>query len=285
MESLSLIGCGRAASTLARLWAESGVLQVGDVLTRSSATAAAACVFVGQGRPVTEMGAMRPARWWLLGVSDRSIVPAAQALADSGRLRPGDGVFHLSGFTPAAVLAPLAEQGARIASVHPVMSFADPVLAITRFAGTPCGIAGEASLVAELRRLFAAIGGDCFELDDACKPLYHAGSVFASNYLVVILDVARKAWLDAGVPPEMAGRMLAALSRGALDNVLALGARAALTGPAARGDRDVVAAQQAAVAQWDAGSGEAYAALAELAYRLAAEQHRGQEGGQEDSAD
>jgi len=65
--------------------------------------------------------------------------------------------------------------------------------------------------------------------------------------------------------------MLAAISRGALDNVLALGARDALTGPAARGDREVVAIQNAAVADWDADSGRAYAALSALAFRLAAE--------------
>ncbi|MDX5445793.1 MAG: DUF2520 domain-containing protein [Zoogloeaceae bacterium] len=268
---LNIVGCGRAARTLARLWAGNGPCEIGDVLTRSPASAQDAVAFIGQGRAVAGFGDMRPAALWMLGVPDRDIAAAAAALAISGCVRPGDGVFHLSGFTPSAVLAPLEAIGARIASVHPVMSFADPALAAGRFAGTPCGIEGEATLAAELAALFAAIGAECFALDGSRKPLYHAGSVFASNFLVVILDVARKAYVDSGVPPDIADRMLAAIAGGALENVVALGARDALTGPAARGDREVVALQHAAVADWDAGSGLAYAALTELAFRLAAE--------------
>lgn len=271
MAELNIVGCGRAARTLARLWAAAGTLVVGDVLTRSPASAAEAVAFIGQGRAAASFDDLRPAALWLLGVPDRDIASTAQSLTDSGRVRPGDGVFHLSGFTSSEALAPLREAGARIASVHPVMSFADPAIAITRFAGTPCGIEGEAALAAELSALFAAIGGACFALDGSSKPLYHAGSVFASNFLVVILDVARKAYVDAGVPPQMADHMLAAISRGALENVIALGARDALTGPAARGDHDVLAAQHAAVTGWDADSGAAYAALTTLALRLAAE--------------
>lgn len=268
---LNIVGCGRAARTLARLWAGNGPCEIGDVLTRSPASAQDAVAFIGQGGAVAGFGDMRPAALWMLGVPDRDIAAAAAALAISGCVRPGDGVFHLSGFTPSAVLAPLNDVGARIASVHPVMSFADPALAASRFAGTPCGIEGEATLAAELAALFAAIGAASFALDGSRKPLYHAGSVFASNFLVVILDVARKAYVDSGVPPDIADRMLAAIAGGALENVVALGARDALTGPAARGDREVVALQHAAVADWDAGSGQAYAALTELAFRLAAE--------------
>lgn len=271
---LNIVGCGRAARTLAKLWADVGTCAIGDVLTRSAASAQDAVGFIGQGRAVAGFGQMRPATLWMLGVPDSDIATAAAALVVSGHIRPGDGVFHLSGFTPSAVLAPLEDVAARIASVHPVMSFADPTLAAGRFAGTPCGIEGEATLAAELAPLFAAIGAECFALDGSKKPLYHAGSVFASNFLVVILDVARKAYADTGVPPEIAGRMLAAISRGALENVVALGARDALTGPAARGDREVVAVQNAAVAAWDADSGKAYAALTELAFRLAAERSR-----------
>jgi predicted short-subunit dehydrogenase-like oxidoreductase (DUF2520 family) len=268
---LNIIGCGRAARTLARLWAGNGRCAIGDVLTRSPASAQEAVDFIGQGCAVAGFGDMRPAALWMLGVPDRDIAAAAVALAVSGRVRPGDGVFHLSGFTPSAVLGPLQDVGARIGSVHPVMSFADPALAAGRFDGTPCGIEGEVTLSAELAALFAAIGAECFAMDGSKKPLYHAGSVFASNFLVVILDVARKAYVDSGVPPDIADRMLAAIAGGALENVVALGARDALTGPAARGDREVVALQHAAVAEWDAGSGQAYAALTELAFRLAAE--------------
>lgn len=271
MPVLNLVGCGRAARTLARLWHDAGCVTIGTVVNHVPGSAREACVFVGAGEPLASIADMPAADLWLLGVPDREIAPAAQRLAASGRVRAGDGVFHLSGATPSSVLAPLTVQGARIASLHPVMSFAEPARAIARFRGTLCGIEGDAVLVRELHELVAAIGGEGFGVDPEKKLLYHAASVFASNFLVVLLDQARKACLEAGVSEDVAPRLLAPLARGALENVLALGAADALTGPAARGDLDLVRAQHAAVAAWDGDSGEAYAALTALAVRLAAE--------------
>lgn len=270
MHTLNLIGGGRAARTLARLWHEAGWARIGGVVNRTPDSARAACDFIGAGEAHRHLDAVPCADLWLLGVPDREITSVAQHLAQSGRVRRGDGVFHLSGATPAAALAALEEQGARVASVHPVMSFADPARACDTFAGTLCGIEGEARLVRELHDGVSAIGGEGFAVAAEHKVLYHAASVFASNFLVVILDRAREAYTQAGVADDVAARLLAPLARGALDNVLALGGAAALTGPAARGDMELVRAQQAEVAAWDEPSGEAYAALSALAVRLAA---------------
>lgn len=274
MKTLNIIGCGRAAKTLARLWTDAGVIAVGDVLTRSRGSAEAACTFVGGGRPVSVLGEIREADLWLVGTPDREIAAVASALAERPLVRAGDGVFHLSGFTPSSALAPLVAKGGRIASVHPVVSFSEPERVLERFSGMLCGVEGDVSLAVELRTMFERIGGECFSLKPECKPLYHAGSVFASNFLVVIMDVARKAYVDAGVTPEVAEKLVAPLARGSLESVLALGGVKALTGPAARGDAEVVRAQHAAVSEWDAGAAQAYAALTELAFRLAAERPR-----------
>lgn len=271
MITLNIVGCGRAARTLARLWQQSGALRIGDVCNTTPESAAAACAFIGAGRPVAAPGAMGEAALWMLGVPDSALAETAAALSAAQRLRAGDGVFHLSGFTASTGLQPLAARGARIASLHPVVSFADPARAAAAFTGSLCGLEGDDGLCAQLDRLAAAIGGRVFPLEAAHKPLYHAASVFASNFQVVIQDLALKAYLAAGVPADVAAALHAMLARGSLDNVLALGGAAALTGPAARGDRDVVARQHAVVAEWDAAAGEAYAALSALAFRLAAE--------------
>src|SRR5690606_18895823 len=49
---LNIVGCGHAARTLARLWAGTGPCAIGDVLTRSPASAQDAVRFIGQGRVV-----------------------------------------------------------------------------------------------------------------------------------------------------------------------------------------------------------------------------------------
>lgn len=269
MKSLNLVGCGRAAQTLAHLWRRDAIFEIGDVLTRSRHSAEAACRFIGGGVPIESIVAMRHADVWLIGVPDREITATAERLAASGRVRAGDGVFHLSGFTPSSALSALATRGARCASVHPVLSFADPASAVHQFRGSLCGIEGDAALCEELAGALTAVGSEPFPVDAARKPVYHAGSVFASNFIVVIMDVARRAYLEAGVPESVADRLMAPLARHALDNVLTRGAAASLTGPAARGDHDVVSVQQGALSSWDAASGEAYAALTALAYRLA----------------
>ncbi len=267
--TLNLIGCGRAASTLARLWNDAECIKIQDVLTRSLDSATARCRFIGEGRPVESLYDMQPANYWLIGTPDSSLAAVTARLVTSPVLRPGDGVFHLSGFTPSAAFIVLAAGGIRTASAHPVLSFADPASAAEQFPGTPCGIEGETSLCAELEACFKAIGGECFSIAPEQKPLYHAGTVFASNFLVVIMDIAQRACIHAGVPKEVAGRLLAHLAHNALDNVLANGGSASITGPAARGDSETVAAQQAAVEKWQPAAGQAYATLSKLAAQLA----------------
>jgi predicted short-subunit dehydrogenase-like oxidoreductase (DUF2520 family) len=60
----------------------------------------------------------------------------------------------------------------------------------------------------------------------------------------------------------------AALLRNTIDNNLVLGPEAALTGPAARNDRDVVTRQHAVVADWHPEAGRAYEVLSTMATRL-----------------
>jgi predicted short-subunit dehydrogenase-like oxidoreductase (DUF2520 family) len=71
------------------------------------------------------------------------------------------------------------------------------------------------------------------------------------------------------MPSDLIAPLRASLLRNAVANITTLGPRAALTGPAARGDKAAIARQGAAVAAWDAPTGAAYQALSELALRLA----------------
>ncbi|HYE38823.1 MAG TPA: DUF2520 domain-containing protein, partial [Ramlibacter sp.] len=110
-------------------------------------------------------------------------------------------------------------------------------------------------------------------IDPAAKTLYHAASVFASNYLVTVIDAALSAYEAAGIDPAVARQLAAPLASEALDNVLRLGGPAALTGPVARGDLDTVARQQQALGHWSAPAGELYAALARATGVLARRKH------------
>lgn len=255
--------------TLAALFHQHSQVQVQDLYSRSFSSAEQAVQFVGTGTPIAHIEQMRPADVWLLSVPDAQVALAAQALADvQGAKMAGSKVFHNSGFLSAAALQPLQDLGCLVASAHPVLNFASPETGVRQFVGTPCGLEGDAHALAWLQRAFTAIGGRCFEIASADKPLYHAAAVFSSNFTVVLQGLAQDAWRSAGVPEDLMRPLTEALLKSTVDNVLALGPAQALTGPAARGDTAVVKQQGDVVARWHAPAGEVYQLLSHLAVAL-----------------
>lgn len=271
MKTLNLIGCGRVGRTLGRLWQQHQTLQIQDVMTTSPESAQAAVDFMGAGHAIASLAQMRPADFWLIAVPDRQILESASVMAQTLAGMPPAMAFHASGALGSAVLAPLRERGWHVASAHCILSFATPAAAVQQFAGTPCGLEGDAAALHKLRSVFTAIGAECFAVAADKKVLYHAAAVFGTNFLPVLQALAEDLWRDSGVPPELLPRLRASLLRNAVDNVLALGPTGALTGPAARGDTALVQRQGQAVSDWDPTAGEAYRALSELARRLARE--------------
>lgn len=269
MKSLNIVGCGRVGRTLARLWHEGQSYRIQDVLTTSTASAALAVDFIGAGHPVATLAEMRAADVWMLAVPDRQIATAAAGLAPLVRGMKPAAVFHCSGALGSAVLSPLRELGWHAASAHCILSFASAVSAVEQFVGTPCGLEGDVAAVEPLHIAFSAIGAECFALAAQDKLLYHAAAVFATNFLPVLQVMANELWRDTGVPAALIPRLSANLLRHAVDNVMALGPAAALTGPAARGDTAVVALQAEALAHWDTDAAAAYRALSQLALRIA----------------
>jgi len=271
---LNIVGAGHVGRTLGRLFAAHGAFAVQDVLTRSPASASEAVGFIGAGHAVADLAGLRPAAVWMLAVGDDAIAPACAALAAAGLLRDAV-VFHCSGAKASTELQAAQDAGARVASVHPVRSFADPESVAAAFDGTWCGVEGDADALALLAPAFEAIGARLVPIDAAAKTVYHAASVFASNYLVTVLDAALRAYVAAGVPEEVARELARPLASETLANVFRLGPAVALSGPVARGDLATVARQQAAVAHWDAPTGRLYAALVDATTLLAERKRRG----------
>jgi predicted short-subunit dehydrogenase-like oxidoreductase (DUF2520 family) len=267
--TLNIIGAGHLGKTLGRLFAASGAFAVQDVLTRSAGSAQDAVAFIGAGQAAAVLDTMRHADAVMLAVSDDQIEPVCASLAGAGAL-DGVLVFHCSGARSSAALQAAADKGALTASVHPVRSFADPASVARDFAGTWCGVEGDPRALALLEPALAAIGARAVAIDAAAKTVYHAASVFASNYLVTVLDAALRAYQAAGIPEEVALELARPLASETLENVFRLGPRAALSGPIARGDFATVARQQAALDGWDPATAELYRALAEATARLAA---------------
>lgn len=273
-KTINIIGCGNVGTVLARLWVESGVLTIQDVMNRSMASAARAVSFIGAGRPLDAFKDLCAADIYLIGTPDDRIAQCCRDLADTGLLKPGDIVFHCSGALPSSVLQSASRRGASVASVHPIRSFAEPEQLVRSFAGTFCGVEGDRGAVDILEQCFSSIGAQLVPIDAQFKSVYHSAAVFASNYLVTLLDTAIEAYAAAGVPRDVALGLMEPLVRGTVDNVFRLGPTDALTGPIARGDTATVVRQYRAVSVWNKRCGLLYKLLGKLTADIAARKRK-----------
>ena len=276
MKTLNIIGAGRVGRSLAHLWHKQGVFAVQDVLTRSQTSADEAVEFIAAGRAVARLHDMRAADVWMLAVPDGQIKNVVFELLNMPLagvfIAPDAIIFHCSGALSSAELQPLrsaGDKGSQVASAHCILSFSTPASAVAQFAGTPCALEGDAAATQTLQPAFEAIGANCFDLAAKDKVLYHAAAVFATNFLPVLQVVAADLWQSTGMPKELIAPLNASLLQKAVQNIAAQGAAKALTGPAARGDTELVALQGKAVADWNAKAGAAYVALSELASQIA----------------
>ncbi len=270
LPTLTIIGAGHVGQVLGKCLSEAGVVQMQQIVNRSTASTNAAIAFIGAGQAASVIDELASADIYLISTPDDQIAACCQALVRSSGFQTNSVVFHCSGALTSEALQPAHEAGAVVASVHPIRSFAQPAQVAAHFSGTWCGVEGDAKALASIGPLFDAIGAQFVAIQAEHKTLYHAAAVFACNYFVTLQDVALAAYEKAGIAPEIGLQLLAPLVRETLDNVLQRGPAAALSGPIARGDVRTVARQQQALTAWRADYGQLYAQLAEVTAGLAA---------------
>jgi len=185
----------------------------------------------------------------VVATPDATVADVARAMA------PVDGVavVHLAGSLGLDVLAPHA----RRASVHPIVSLADPSRGAARLFGAWFAVAGDPVA----NEIVDALDGHAVTVPDDKRVLHHAAAVIAANHLVALLGQVERVAAEAGMP--LAAYM--DLVRGAVENVAELGPADALTGPVARGDWDTIARHIAAL---PADERRAYVAMVAAAERL-----------------
>ncbi len=171
-----------------------------------------------------------------LAVPDDSVLPTAKLLAAAGRRIPESVAFvHLSGALPLAALEPLRARH-QIGSFHPLQSFPEPRTPAS-LRGIVVGVDASSPLLRQrLARLARALGARPRRVGDSDRVLYHAGAVFASNYVDALLGVSVRLLEAAGWSEKDATSGLLALAEGTLASVRKRGSVAALTGPVRRGD-------------------------------------------------
>lgn len=272
MKTLNVVGCGKVGKTLSRLWTEHDVLQVRSILNRTLPSGSRAVEFIGSGRAVERYAQLERADLWMISTGDGAIESCCRELCRTGLIETGTVVFHCSGSLGSTILEPARKQGASIASVHPVKSFADPSIAVETFAGTFCALEGDPEACDVLRDALQRCKATTFPVSPELKTVYHAATVLVCNYLVALMEVGLRCLQEAGLARETALKVIEPIVRGTVENVFRLGPVAALTGPIARGESSVVQSQCEALGRWDDRVRRIYQGLGRIAVELSAAQ-------------
>jgi predicted short-subunit dehydrogenase-like oxidoreductase (DUF2520 family) len=196
-------------------------------------------------------------------VPDREISPAAHAL--SSRIQwKGKIAFHSSGALASDELDVLRKHGAKVAAVHPLMTFVRG--SIPQLKGVPFAVEGDGAAMRLAREIVRNLDGETFKIRARNKAAYHAWGAFTSPLLVALLvsaeQVARAAGLDA---TEARKKMLPILKQ-TIENYRRLGPAGAFSGPLVRGDAEIVR-KHLQVLGHIPGAKEIYLALARTAVK------------------
>ena len=188
--------------------------------------------------PSREAAAVRAGTVFLTE-QDGAVLAIAKQIA---KRQPPAGVafVHVSGALGLDALAPLADDH-DVGSFHPLQSFPSPQPPEALRGITVAIDASSVRLERRLARLAEDIGARPRHVGDSERVLYHAAAVFASNYVVAVVNEAAKMLRAAGWMQDEAEQALLPLVEGVVRSIRSGGTVRALTGPIRRGDADTVA--------------------------------------------
>ncbi len=271
LEKISWIGCGRVARTLAKACRIAGY-PIGMVVCRNLKNAETAVEFIGDGEPGTDIvEAATSGTVHFITTNDDALSEVVQTLdTDVPGSLAGHYYFHTSGSIASTILEPLHKKGADIASIHPLQVFANPEKALETLPGIYYAIEGNDRAMSWAVKLIDKLQGKLLLIPTARKPLYHAASVFAANYLVVLAHLAVTIMEEIGESPEDSYQAFLPLMVSALQNIEEFGTASALTGPISRGDEKTIETHVKTLEELPSGVLDSYRVLGQEAVELAA---------------
>lgn len=240
-EEIAIIGLGRTGTAIGYLLRRAGYPVVA-VSSRSQASLQKRISYTG-GKAFTadaDAEAASLATCVFITTPDDTIATVCSEIVQKGGISPGDKVIHMSGAGGLDLLEPARQAGAKVASIHPLQSFADIEGAIRNIPSSTFGITTDADLREWSFCLVRELGGIPVEVPEAIKPLYHAAACMASNYLTTLIHVVEEIYFSLGLSREDANRAFWPLIRGTLKNIETKGSVQALTGPISRGDAGTI---------------------------------------------
>ncbi len=240
MTEVAIIGAGNLGTALGYALFQKGY-QLEALTCQTLASARKSLQIIGKGKALTDnLQAAKQARLIFICVPDSEITKVVKELAQSSLPWSEKYVFHCSGLISAEALKPLKAKGAFTASFHPVQSFSQKKGGPNQFEGIYFGLEGDEKALELAEKIVSRLGGYPIIIRGKDKALYHAACSVASNFFVVLLEVAVSLLEFIGIEEKQASEILLPLVQGTLKNMKDIGLENSLTGPVIRGDQESV---------------------------------------------
>lgn len=148
--------------------------------------------------------------------------------------------IHVSGAHSSECLKNMKRAGCPVGSMHPLLSFGDPVESARQLANAVFSVEGTKAAVETIRCILEKTGGRFTQISAENKPLYHAGACVISNYMVALLDSGIRYFEAAGMERSDIFEAVEPLITATLKNIREKDTVDALTGPIVRGDFNTI---------------------------------------------
>ena len=129
---------------------------------------------------------------------------------------------------------PLRNKGARVASVHPMMTFVRGVVPQT--AGVSFAVEGDAAAARLARDIVESLDANVLSIQKQNKVLYHVFGSFASPLVMALMATLEEVAQAAGIRRQDIKPVMVPLLWQTISNYLKHDAPTAFSGPLARGD-------------------------------------------------
>ncbi len=171
----------------------------------------------------------------LLTVTDSAIKSVAKQIADF--VSKEQVVIHTSGALSSKEISFL---NARVGSLHPLKSFANPEDAAKSLKGTIFTFEGSKKAEEAAKKIVSIVNGRFIKINPNDKVLYHLAAVLTANYTVTLFSLSQEILTSIGFLDEDAKESLLTLVKGVVRNIEKNGVDNALTGPILRGDVETI---------------------------------------------
>lgn len=230
---IGIIGAGRVGCSMGKYLMERGKTVTG-YYSQSYESAAAAADFTGTDsfRRMEELVTLSDTLF--IAVSDDKIGAVwdcMKGMSINERI-----ICHFSGSLSSDVFNGIDGKKAYGASLHPMLAFRDRFSSYKQLHNCFFTLEGNFYALQHLENLLDDLVNPYCRIRAKDKAKYHCAASILSNDVLALLDIGFDLLKQCGFTKEIALSAASALIRGNVENALANGTQASLTGPVLRGD-------------------------------------------------